>query len=275
MKLNKKKLLLLELKKFTSTNKVIDKYLLDNSNLPGKRANIELALSFADYIEENYNKKDSQYFKYCLNLISQNSEGKTEAGNEEFLPFCSIIALGRIGKIDIEKQNKIIELLKINAQDRRWRIREAVAMAIQTLMDANPVKTLEKLQEWLGEDNYLIYRAIAAGLAEPQLMKNKEIARAALMLHKKLIEKVEQENNFKNEDFDILIKGLCYTLSVIITGNEAEGFEYLEELTKKNNNAIRKIVRENLKKNRLKCLNHSKVLELEEKIKTISINRLL
>ena len=70
----------------------------------------------------------------------------------------------------------------------------------------------------------------------------------------------------KNPDYKVLIKGLCYTLSVIITGIEDEGFEYLGELAKSDDHIIRKIIRENLKKNRLKQLNNGKVLELKNSI---------
>ena len=46
-------------------------------------------------------------------------------------------------------------------------------MAVQELMDVDPEGTIEKLKEWLDERNYLVYRALAAGLAEPRLMKNR------------------------------------------------------------------------------------------------------
>jgi hypothetical protein len=148
--------------------------------------------------------------------------------------------------------------------DRRWRIRESVAMAIQELMDVNPKETIEKLRKWVSAENYLIHRALAAGLAEPRLMKSREIAKESLAIHKQIIEKVDREKEIKSEDYKVLIKGLCYTLSVIITGIADEGFEYLEELSKNSNPVIKKIARENLKKNRLKRLNENKVLELKK-----------
>ena len=264
MELSKRERQLFDLRKYSLDDKTVENYLLDNSNLPGKRGNIELGFSFADYIEENYTNDKLKFFKYCLTLISENNEEKKDSGNEEFLPFCAIIALGRIGKIDIKKENEVIELLKVYARDGRWRIRESVAMAIQELMDVNPEETIEKLKKWLNEENYLIYRALLAGLAEPRLMKNKNIAKASLAIHKAIIEKVEREKEIKDKDYKVLIKGLCYTLSVVITGIEDEGFDYLEELIKKDNPIIKKILQENLKKNRLKRLDENKVLELQK-----------
>ena len=257
---------LLDLKKYSITGRAMENYLLSNSNLPGKRGNIELGYSFADYIENNYCKNRSNIFKYCLTLINKNRKQAGKIGNEEFLPFCGILALGRIGKIDPMKKDKIIELLKAYAKDERWRIREAVAMAIQELMDVNPEETIKKLMKWAEEENYLVQRALVAGLAEPRLMRNRKIAEKSLDIHKRIIQKAGIEKDLKNPDYKVLIKGLCYTLSVIITGIEDEGFEYLGELAKSDDHIIRKIIRENLKKNRLKQLNNGKVLELKNSI---------
>jgi hypothetical protein len=253
-----------DLRKYTLADKALEQYLLSHSNLPGKRGNIELGFSFADYVEENYHKYNLQLFQYCLALISENDERKNENGNEEFLPFCAVVALGRIGKIDETRADEVIRFLKTVATDGRWRIREAVAMAIQEIMDAHAEKILDKLIKWADEDNWLIQRALVAGLAEPRIIKSRKIAEISLEIHKKIIAKVAEETDTKNTDRQVLIKGLCYTLSVIITGTEDEGFRYLEDLMKIKNAVIRKIIRENLKKNRLKRLNHRKVLELQK-----------
>jgi hypothetical protein len=273
MELNKRERHLLELRRLkVIVDKAIEEYLLDQSNLPGKRGNIELAFSFADYIEENYIIEDKlMLLDYCTKLISENKKEREVVGNEEFLTFCGIVALGRIGKIDKDQREEIIEILKTNAQDERWRVRESVAMAIQELlMSINPMETIRRLREWTREDNYLILRAVAAGLADPRLMENSEIAKESLDLHKLIITKIaENQCKMRDEDFKVLVKGLCYTLSVVITGIEGEGFAYLGELVKDKNPVIKKIAKENLKKNRLKRLNKNKVLELQKKMDSL------
>ncbi|NIP30357.1 MAG: hypothetical protein GTN59_07290 [Candidatus Dadabacteria bacterium] len=138
-------------------------------------------------------------------------------------------------------------------------------------MDKDPKETIKKIKKWIDSENYLIYRALAAGLADPRLMKSKEIAKELLDIHKKIIKKIEREKEKGDPDCKVLVKGLCYTLSVIISGIEDEGFYYLEELTKSNNPIIKKIVYENLKKNRLKRLHETKVLELQKKMQKNSI----
>ena len=265
---NKREKHLADLRYYTLAGKELElaSYLLAHSNLPGKRGNLELACAFADYIEEQYNSDAEQVLNYCISLISENPPSAEIVGNEEFLPFCGNFALGRIGKIDAAKEAEFLELLKRSAQDERWRIREAVAMAIQELMDARPEATIEKLQAWIHEDRDLIHRAVVAGLAEPRFMENKEIARKALDMHKTILARVANEAARRDADYKALVKGLCYTLSVIITGIEEEGFTYLETLIATEHPTVKKIVRENLKKKRLMRLNAEKVIELQQKL---------
>ena len=241
-------------------------YLLANSNLPGKRGNLELAFAFAEYIEEQYPINPELALTSCKALIIENPPHKHVTGSEEFLPFCGVLGLGRIGKIDPIKESFALVYVKSAAQDERWRIREAAAMAIQDLMDVRPESTIDVLQFWIHEESYLLHRAVVAGIAEPRMMKNRDIARCALELHKAILENVACEANRRDPDYMVLVKGLCYTLSVVIVGIEEAGFTYLENLLTTDHPVIHKIVRENLKKKRLMRLNALKVVELQQKL---------
>jgi hypothetical protein len=94
-------------------------------------------------------------------------------------------------------------------------------------------------------------RAVAAGIAEPALLRNKETARLALDLHKKVFAQILATKERKSNEFKILKQGLGYTLSVVICAIPKEGFEYLHYLIDSQDSDILWIVRENLKKNRL------------------------
>ncbi len=251
---------------YAPDNNELVAYLLAQSNLPGKRGNLELAFAFAVYIEEQFMLTPKLTFTLCEALITENPPDKHITGSEEFLPFCGVLGLGRIGKIDPDREPDVLVYVKIAAQDVRWRIREAAAFAIQDLIDVRPWATLALLQSWVHEDNYLLHRAVAAGIAEPRFMKNQEFARIALSIHKAILEKVVHEANKRDPDYIVLVKGLCYSLSVVIVGIEQEGFSYLENLIDTDQPIIRKIVRENLKKNRLLRLNAEKVAMLKLKL---------
>jgi hypothetical protein len=264
--LNKRAQYISELRPFSTDSERITAYLLAHSNLPGKRGNLELAFAFAGYIEELYPAKPELVLTFCEALVIKNPPLGKATGSEEFLPFCGVLSLGRICKIDPIKESDVLVYVKTAAQDERWRIREAAAMAIQDLIDVHPETTIATLRCWVHEESYLLLRAVAAGIAEPRFMKKQEIARVALELHKTILEKVANETDRHNPDYAVLVKGLCYTLSVVITGIEKEGFDYLEDLLAMDHPVIRKIVRENLKKKRLLRLNAGTVSELQLKL---------
>jgi hypothetical protein len=94
-------------------------------------------------------------------------------------------------------------------------------------------------------------RAVAAGVAEPALLKEKQIARSALELHRKIFAQILAVRERKSDEFKTLRQALGYSLSVVICGIPQEGFEYMRRLVDSQDVDILWIVKENLKKNRL------------------------
>ena len=91
-------------------------YLLERSGLPGTRANIELGHAVAD-------GGNQAIFDQLI------------ATDDEYLVFCGVIGLGQL--LVSEAGPQITQRLRAHAADNRWRIREAVAMALQRLGDAD------------------------------------------------------------------------------------------------------------------------------------------
>jgi hypothetical protein len=54
-------------------------------------------------------------------------------------------------------------------------------------------------------------RAVVAGVAEPLLLRNEQIAKKALEFHKRIFAKILTTRERKSSDFRILKKGLGYT----------------------------------------------------------------
>jgi len=94
-------------------------------------------------------------------------------------------------------------------------------------------------------------RAIAATVAEPAVLKDKETAISALQLHRNMIDQVLEAKERKSEGFRTLGKALGYTLSVVVRAVPEEGFEFMAELVGSQDSDVLWIVKENLKKNRL------------------------
>ena len=101
-----------------------DAYLLKQSGLPGPRGNLELAQVVAD---EGNRQLFEGYIGYTAAEAPTNSP-------YEFLTFCGVVGLGRLLA---EGDHSLLKILRRCASDPRWRIREAVAMALQRLGDVD------------------------------------------------------------------------------------------------------------------------------------------
>ena len=93
--------------------------------------------------------------------------------------------------------------------------------------------------------------ALPTRVAEPDLLKNPEIAETALMLHRRILAELESASERRTEDFLKLRQGLGYSLSVVVCALPALGFGYLNELAASGDKDVRWILNNNLKKARL------------------------
>lgn len=187
-----------------------------------------------------------------LNVMMAFSPEETPVNDpKEFLPFCGVVGIAALSSARPQFFNATLGKLKALSEDKRWRIREAVAQGIQKLLVKERPNALKALQSWIGTDNWLIMRAVAAGVAEPSLLKQPQVLKASYELHRKILSAILAHEERNTEAFRILRKTLGYSLSVIIGSEPAQGFSYLHELAKSGDSDIRWIVNENLKKNRL------------------------
>ena len=145
-----------------------DGYLMKESGLPGPRGNLELAQAFAEFGDE---EKIKNYLSIKLEDAPTNSA-------RVFLTFCGVVGLGTL----INKgKRKYLPQLRGFASDPRWRIREAVAMALQRVGDVDIDFLLQEMKKW-SKGNLLEKRAAAAALCEPRLLTSEKIAGAVLGL---------------------------------------------------------------------------------------------
>jgi hypothetical protein len=234
----------------TGDEENLAEYLVSNSNLPGPRGNLELAEAFADVVAAYAEREPEKLWRLCLKL-TQFSPMEAPVNNPaEFLVFCGARGVGALGTSQTFFQ-KAIPRLKEIASDPRWRTREGVAMAIQSMIEKQPQKTLKEIAKWIEKDQWLVMRAVAAGVAEPALLKDKQTAKSAFELHKKIFAKIAATRERKSKEFKTLKQGLGYSLSVVACAIPREGFEYMRQLTDTQDADILWIVKENLKKNRL------------------------
>ena len=214
-----------------------DAFLLKESGLPGPRGNLELAQVVAD---EGNQALFERYLAYDADRAPTNSP-------YEFLAFCGVVGLGRLLA---EGKTEMLAPLRRCASDRRWRIREGVAMALQRLGDVDMDALIRAMQTW-STGTPLEQRAAAAALCEPRLLGQAKHARAVLRILDKITASVRQVENRKSEDFIALRKGLGYCWSVAVAALPDEGERLMEKWLVDADHDVRWIMKENLKKNRL------------------------
>jgi hypothetical protein len=213
-----------------------DDYLRAESNLPGPRGNLELAHAAADL-------GNRERFEHFLTFDSQRAPVNTP---DEFLAFCGVEGLGRL---IAEGQADLWPTLRTHASDPRWRIREAVAMALQRVGQIDMDLLLDKMEDW-ATGNWLEMRAAVAGLAEPSLLREEKHILRALDILDQITSAVESAQE-RDEDFKTLCKGLGYCWSVVVAALPSQGKQAMERWFSSTDKDVRRIMKTNLKKKRL------------------------
>lgn len=205
-------------------------YLTDHSGLPGPRGNIELGLAVAE--EASPDQIDA--------LI---------ASGDEYLTFCGVIGLGRLLAEGAPTEGR----LHAHASDERWRVREAVAMALQRLGDADPPRLLALATTWAGDADPLVQRAALAGVCEPRLLRTAEAAATAVelcdLVTASLAARPSEER--RRPGVRTLRQGLGYCWSVAVAADPVRGLPRFESLGTPADHDVAWIVAENRKKKRL------------------------
>lgn len=214
-----------------------DALLLAESGLPGPRANIDLAQAVAD---EGNTDLFHRYAAYSAASAPVNSP-------YEFLAFCGVVGLGRLLA---EGDRSLLPVLRGFASDPRWRIREAVAMALQRLGDTDMDALITEMNIWSTGAPFE-QRAAAAAVCEPRLLRKPQHALAALNILNTITETIDGIEDRHSDDFLALRKGLAYCWSVAAAALPEAGKKAMETWLVDEDKDIRWIMRENLKKNRL------------------------
>ena len=218
--------------------KTWEQFLLKESGLPGPRGNIELAQAVADEGDEKIFRR---YLAYDALRAPANSP-------EEFLAFCGVVGLGRLVA---EGRTGLLPLIRAAASDVRWRTREAAAMALQRVGDENMELVLHEAG-WWSRGTLLEQRGAAAAVSEPRLLKNKEHVKKVPEILDGITEGIKNVKDRRSEEFRILKKGLGYSWSVAVAALPGEGKKRMERWLRSSDRDIAWIMKENLKKNRLR-----------------------
>jgi len=215
-----------------------DAYLMQESCLPGPRANLELIQAAAEV-------GDEQTFLHLLSFTPDKAPANTP---REFLALCGTVGLGRLIS---NGDTKYLECLRKLASDPRWRVRECVAMALQIYGDNHMEALIEEMEIW-AEGNCYEKRAAVATLCEPRLLKQEEQVFKVLDILDRITCAIKDMPDRKDESFIALKKGMAYAWSVAVAAFPEEGKKRFEKWVDCDDKDINWIMKENLKKDRLR-----------------------
>jgi hypothetical protein len=226
--------------------------LVAESGLPGPRGNIELAQAVA---AEGDRTLFSRFLHYTPTVAPANTP-------QEFLAFCGVLGLGQLLA---QGDRDVLPLLRRHAADPRWRLREAVAMALQRWGDADMGGLLAEMAAW-SEGDPLEQRAAAAALCEPRLLGDPDTTRAILQILDQITASVAARLERRSDSFRTLRQGLGYCWSVAVAALPEEGKPLLEKWMDSTDGDIRWILTENLKKARLERMDAAWVAAARERM---------
>jgi hypothetical protein len=234
----------------------LERHLAANSNLPGPRGNLELLNAFADTIGDIIARPDLPVERLETLLDGWASLSLDDApvnDPREMLPAAAALAYGQAAASKPEWWDDEVAKLHTAASNPRWRTREMVAAALQRMLAADWDRTFKLLRVWVAEDDPLVIRAAAAGIAEPPLLKMQGRGEQALDMQKKAVEGLAEipQKSRRDDSVRVLRKALGYTVSVAVAAAPDAGFRLLERLSSSSDKDVQWVVRENLKKNRL------------------------
>lgn len=203
-------------------------YLDARSGLPGPRGNLELAQAVAGLVDPELGDA----------LI---------ASGDEYRTFCGVLALGSRAT-----DPAVLERLHRHACDERWRVREAVAMALQRLGDRDLPALLAVVRSWSGDPHPLVQRAAVAAICEPRLLRTPGAAAAAVDACRRTTESLAARDPQERRHADVrtLRQGLGYCWSVAVAADPGPGLVAFRALDDRDAD-VAWIIRTNLGKKRL------------------------
>lgn len=226
----------------------LETFVVEHSNLPGPRGNLELAFGLAEIYGD---------VEVLLEWADITEDQADVNDPRSFLAFCAAVCFGKI--YSKTKDPQLLRRLKQLANDGRWRMREAVAFGFQKIgeQDFHALETI--FSEWMKDANNLERRAVLVSLAHPPFL-TPERAKFCFEITDVILKQIAN-----GENFDILKKGLEFTISVFVVANRRLGFRFIRKWIGQSKH-IDSILEKNLKKNRLMKRYPEEVKQLLEEI---------
>jgi hypothetical protein len=240
----------------------LEDYLIDHSHLPGPRANLELIAAFADEVGALCAEPDLSLnrsyvalewlLRELLNRYPPAVFGGDPGSPLQMPQLCSTVAFGEWTAAFLHIEAGVATLLDLSGS-ALWRVREAVAMGLQRLLERRWTSTIRRLHRRALDATAYEWRAIVAGIAEPPLLADTARALDALDLHYAALAYLRSlpEGSRRGDPVRTLRQALGYSVSVVVAAVPEPGFAQMRAWAAWCDPDVTWVLRENLKKKRL------------------------
>lgn len=240
----------------------LEDYLIDFSQLPGRRANLELIAAFADTVGALCTAPDLSLnrsyvaMEWLLREFLVRHPPAVFGGDPDSplqMPqVCGAVAFGEWAAAFQHIEAGVATLLDVGTSPL-WRVRESAAMGLQRMLRQRWDSTLRRLRRRTLDATAYEWRALIAGIAEPDLLADARHALDALDLHYVALAYLRRLPATARRDPDVrtLRQALGYSVSVVIAATPAAGFAQAHAWIAWGDPDVLWILRENVKKKRL------------------------
>lgn len=137
--------------------------LTKGSRLPGTRSNDALAQAFAELVAA----RGSRASAFAEKLTTTDADEAPGGTALEFLPLCGALAIGGLAArcSDVRKRAHLVRVLHGAAEDLRFRVRDAVPVALEKVGAAHAEWLLGELASWM--DGFFHGAAVLRALVRP------------------------------------------------------------------------------------------------------------
>jgi hypothetical protein len=240
----------------------LEDFLIDHSHLPGRRADLELIAAFADEVGALCGEPDLSLnrsyvalewlLRELLNRYPPAVFGGDPDSPLQVPQMCSAVAFGEWAAAFQHIESGVATLLDL-AGSPLWRVREAVAMGLQRMLERRWTSTVRRLRRRALDATAYEWRALVAGIAEPSLLADSVRALDALDLHYTALAYLRclPGKSRGSDPVRTLRQALGYTVSVVVAAVPQPGFAQMRAWAAWGHPDVTWVLRENLKKKRL------------------------
>lgn len=229
-------------------------FLTSHGGLPGAKADLGLASDFAESVSERAAAGSSDWWRLCREFALMPATRAPTDDPAEFLCICGTLAGAAIASLIDDHVGEGLAILRRQAHDPRWRLRDATVMALTRLLLARRTQTLAALAAWMNTASPLHMRAAVKALTEPAVLGSHEVADAAVDAHTMAIDQILRAERPLTPAWRTLRIALGHSLAALALARPDATLALLDRLAEANDPDARRIVDQNLSDPRLQRL---------------------